>query len=387
MSDLLAGMLVRHASLGVGKVVAVEPNAVHVFFPESEKRFAAKLRLPGAKALLTTEAVEPDAWLAGLTSFALDATSGRYALAANWLTHEQAVAEFLAVYPQGFADPTYAGTASASARRGGAPRAPAGARRSATVRESGWSSEGEIDALVRRIAAIEPLTTLFAGALEEDGIRRRVRGPAASRLFFDALFGLLSVPIPSRARFDKLFSAAAGLGVSPSSSLGARHGLPVRRTAAAARRSLAQVDPRRGGAARLRPPVRPLADLEDVCGAEGVLGANTGSAEGARRQGLRGRRRFPARHRDAEAARRPGRRPAGRSLEEDHQVNDGFKDLKGRIRKLEEMLVSRGHVDVDFAQAVSRVRRAVRHGDRSREPTPELRGLLERAETLAHKNV
>ena len=51
------------------------------------------------------------------------------------------------------------------------------------------------------------------------------------------------------------------------------------------------------------------------------------------------------------------------------------------------MLVSRGHVDVDFAQAVSRVRRAVRHGDRSREPTPELRGLLERAETLAHKNV
>lgn len=68
-------------------------------------------------------------------------------------------------------------------------------------------------------------------------------------------------------------------------------------------------------------------------------------------------------------------------------MNDGFKDLKGRIRKLEEMLVARGHVDVDFAQAVSRVRRAVRHGDRSREPTPELRGLLERAETLAHKNV
>ncbi|WP_242337718.1 MULTISPECIES: hypothetical protein [Anaeromyxobacter] len=67
-------------------------------------------------------------------------------------------------------------------------------------------------------------------------------------------------------------------------------------------------------------------------------------------------------------------------------MNDGFKDLKGRIRKLEEQLVARGHVDVDFAQAVSRVRRAVRHGDRSREPSPELRGLLERAETLARKS-
>jgi hypothetical protein len=68
-------------------------------------------------------------------------------------------------------------------------------------------------------------------------------------------------------------------------------------------------------------------------------------------------------------------------------VNDGFKDLKGRIRKLEELLVTRGHVDVEFAQAVSRVRRAVRHGDRSREPTAELRGLLERAETLARRTV
>ena len=65
MDDLLTGMLVRHTSLGLGKVVAVEPNAVHVFFPESEKRFAAKLRLPGAKALLTTEAVAPDALARG----------------------------------------------------------------------------------------------------------------------------------------------------------------------------------------------------------------------------------------------------------------------------------------------------------------------------------
>jgi hypothetical protein len=39
-------------------------------------------------------------------------------------------------------------------------------------------------------------------------------------------------------------------------------------------------------------------------------------------------------------------------------------------------------VDVEFAQAVSAVRRAAKHGDRTRDPTPELRALLERAENL-----
>ena len=34
MSELSVGMLVQHVSLGVGKVVALEPNAVHVFFPD-----------------------------------------------------------------------------------------------------------------------------------------------------------------------------------------------------------------------------------------------------------------------------------------------------------------------------------------------------------------
>lgn len=226
MDDLLAGMLVRHTSLGLGKVVAVEPNAVHVFFPESEKRFAAKLRLPAAKALLTTDAAAADAWLAGLSSFALDAASGRYALAANWLTHEQALAEFLAVYPQGFADPAYAG--SGKRERAARWRAASAGWREAFGNGEGERlvGEGEIAALVRRIAAIEPLAALFAGALEEDGFADAFEDDAASRLFFDALFGLLSVPTPSRARFDKLFAAAGGLGVSPSSAWALATALP-----------------------------------------------------------------------------------------------------------------------------------------------------------------
>jgi len=64
-------------------------------------------------------------------------------------------------------------------------------------------------------------------------------------------------------------------------------------------------------------------------------------------------------------------------------VNDTFRELKARIRDLEAFLTNRGSASTELAQAVSMVRRAVRHGDRSREPSPELRGLLERAEALA----
>jgi len=68
-------------------------------------------------------------------------------------------------------------------------------------------------------------------------------------------------------------------------------------------------------------------------------------------------------------------------------VNDTFRELKERIRRVEDVLVHRGLGNMEFAQAVSRVRRAVRHGDRSREPSLELRGLLERAEALARAAV
>lgn len=63
-------------------------------------------------------------------------------------------------------------------------------------------------------------------------------------------------------------------------------------------------------------------------------------------------------------------------------MNDNFKELKERIRKLDALLEARGTSDLAFAQAVSAVRRAVKHGDRTRDPSPALRALLDKAETL-----
>ncbi len=122
MADLQNGMLVQHATLGLGKVVAVEVNAVHVFFPDSDKRFAAKLRLPAARVLLRTGEVERNTWLEGLTAFTLDQKVGRYALRANWLTHDEAVTQFLTSFPGGFGGAAYVRGKNARAPRWRAAR-------------------------------------------------------------------------------------------------------------------------------------------------------------------------------------------------------------------------------------------------------------------------
>jgi hypothetical protein len=67
-------------------------------------------------------------------------------------------------------------------------------------------------------------------------------------------------------------------------------------------------------------------------------------------------------------------------------MNDSYREFKLRLRKLDAHLTEQGLANVEFAQAVSRVRRAERHGDRSREPTGELQTLLERAEALVRKS-
>jgi hypothetical protein len=64
-------------------------------------------------------------------------------------------------------------------------------------------------------------------------------------------------------------------------------------------------------------------------------------------------------------------------------MNDVYREFKARLRRLDEVLTEQGLTNVEFAQALSRVRRAERRGDRSREPTAELQTLLERAEGLA----
>jgi hypothetical protein len=77
MGNLENGMLVQHASLGAGKIVALDANAVHVFFATSETKFATKLRLPMALSFLSPCSTA-DERLDGLPAFVLDPKTGRY---------------------------------------------------------------------------------------------------------------------------------------------------------------------------------------------------------------------------------------------------------------------------------------------------------------------
>jgi hypothetical protein len=212
MAGLQNGMLVRHATLGLGKVVAVEPTAVHVFFPGSDSRFAAKLRLPAALGLLRTDGIDSDARLEGLTAFALDPKAGRYALAANWVTHDEAVAQFLAKFPGGFSDPALVAGKQARVARW-------------RVAHDSWAegfgegegarllAAGDVDELVARALKVDRTLAVVHTAVDADAVRLALDGEGAARVFLSALLELLSVPSPARPRFEKLFAAARDLPV------------------------------------------------------------------------------------------------------------------------------------------------------------------------------
>jgi hypothetical protein len=210
-------MLVQHATLGVGKIVAVEPGAVHVFFPHGDRRSAAKFHLPAANALLTSAGVERNAWLEGLTSFSLDPVSRRYALATNWVTHEQAIAEFRAAYPRGFLDPAYVGTGAGKGERASRWRAAAAewARSLAGGEAERLLAAGDVREVVRRALGIERHVAAAPGTLAPGALAQALRDEDAAGAFFEALLALLAVPSPARARFEKLFSAASALDVEP----------------------------------------------------------------------------------------------------------------------------------------------------------------------------
>lgn len=215
MADLENGTLVQHRTLGIGKVVALEANAVHVFFPDSDRRFAAKLRLPAARALLRTDGFERDSWLEGLTAFSLDQKMGRYALAASWITHDEALDQFLAAFPGGFAGEAYASGKNARAPRWRAAQA-AWAEAFGGGAEAARALEaGEAKDLARRALAIERPFSALHPAADADALKDALSYGETARPFWVALADLVSVPSPARARFEALFAASRGLPVDP----------------------------------------------------------------------------------------------------------------------------------------------------------------------------
>ena len=216
MSDLENGMLVQHASLGLGKIVALEPKAVHVFFATSDARFATKLRLPIARPLLTPS-TSANAWLSGLSGFALDAKTGRYGRAGSWLSHADAVARFVEVFPLGFADPKYVGSDTEKGERAARWR-----RAHEAFVETLGRGEGErllaaddVAGLVERTLRVERQVRPLHRDVEKISFEDALKDPAGARGFFAALFDFLATKAPEQSRFEALAAAVAALLPGP----------------------------------------------------------------------------------------------------------------------------------------------------------------------------
>jgi hypothetical protein len=218
MSDLENGMLVQHASLGIGKVVALDPKAVHVFFAASDARFATKLRLPMARPLLTP-AASTNAWLSGLSDFTLDAKTGRYGLAGTWLSHADAVARFVEVFPKAFEDPSYAGDGADSRGRGARWRRAHGVYLEVLGNGEGERllAAGDVGGLVERALRVERHVRPLHRDVEKASFEEALKDHEAARGYFAALFELLAAPAPEQGRFEALAAAVAAMtpGQSP----------------------------------------------------------------------------------------------------------------------------------------------------------------------------
>jgi hypothetical protein len=211
MSALQRGMLVRHASLGLGKVVALEPGAVHVFFAAGGKRVATKLRLPFAGTLLTEVGTDAHAGLAGLPAFVRDSKSGRYGLAGSWLSHEEALARFMVAFPKGFTDPAYCGESALRRERASRWR-----RAHLAFGEAFGHGEaerllalGDVAEFVSRALRVERHVRTMQRDAEKETLARALQEASAARLFFAALFDLLAAPAPERCLFEALAVATA----------------------------------------------------------------------------------------------------------------------------------------------------------------------------------
>ena len=217
MRRLEAGSLVRHRTLGTGKVVAVEATALHVFFPGSDTRFAAKLRWPAAGAFLSVDAPEPDPSLEALDSFAMDATSGRYALAAGFVGQDEAVSAFLAEHPAAFL--VVDGPAKGAPRNDRRERWRAASALWAKTLGGGQAAalleDGEHAELARRALRVAGPALAVHGMMEPETLAEAFQPGPEIRDFLHALVGYLAVPLPARARFDKLCAAVRALGTPP----------------------------------------------------------------------------------------------------------------------------------------------------------------------------
>ena len=141
--------------------------------------------------------------------------TGRYGLSAAWLTHDQAIAQYLELHPEGFA-----AKAGATAKKPDRQARWAAAHAAFEAKLGGGEGErllaaGDLSLLVKRALDVEKHVAPLHPPSDEEAVRTAFADPDLTGPYFTALFELVADKRGSRARLDALFAAARKLPGEP----------------------------------------------------------------------------------------------------------------------------------------------------------------------------
>lgn len=202
-----AGTLVRHPAFGVGKVVAIQGDRIHVYF-HGHKKWATRFGLEHGKKHLVRLPEQRHPWLDHLAPFEWNAKEGKFGMEFDRLTHEQALARFLELFPAAFEDPRYIGMKN-------------GERAYKLARVEEWdksfgNGEGErllrvndVDELTRRLLHVSQINLLHHN-WDRAPLKDALADKGKALPFFEALLAAASQR-PDVARFEAVARALEAL--------------------------------------------------------------------------------------------------------------------------------------------------------------------------------
>jgi hypothetical protein len=215
--------LVEHEHLGLGKVLNVEGDRVHIHF----KKDRSARTMSAKHSPLKPSSVEHDPYFDGIKAAApARATSGRSKSAvakpkalAKYPTQREAVAGFLKVFPEGFSDPAYLGDGPTGER---SYKIQAHKLWKETLNKAEFEqliAAGNFQETVERAKRVEAGVNLLHPQFERAPLWGAVRDPLAAEAFSRGLFNLIYGEDPFEVRFDRFAAVLDQLPQPKSSTL------------------------------------------------------------------------------------------------------------------------------------------------------------------------
>jgi len=201
--------LVEHAHLGLGKVLGVEGDHVHIHFKQdrSARKMSAK------HAPLKLSSVEHDPYFDGIKAVVAGRPKSptirsksaviKPKAVTKYPTQQDAVTGFLKVFPQGFNDPAYL-TDDATGER--SQKAKAHELWNETLNKTEFErliAAGAFEEAIQRAKQVEGSVNLLHAQFERAALWKAVREPQAVEAFSRGLFNLIYGEGPFEAKFNQ----------------------------------------------------------------------------------------------------------------------------------------------------------------------------------------